>query len=125
MTEEPACSTSAERTFNSDHEVTRALCNVCLRSMPLRKDGTIRVHGPVGDRCPGSGSLPFPRDPSSIDVPPRTYDQASTEDLTVDFFTLPYVRILKRIPRASRDQSARKLATILDDPTVSAAGCAF
>ena len=36
-----------------------------------------------------------------------------------DFSMLPYVRILKRIPRASRDQSARKLATILDEVTAA------
>lgn len=114
--EEPTCPTSAESTFDRERGVMRALCNVCLRSMPLRKDNTIRVHGPVGDRCPGSGSSPFPRD-SPIDIPPRTDSQTSTENRADDFSTLPYVRILKRIPRASRDQSARKLATILDEVT--------
>ena len=40
---------------------TREPCSVCLRPMPLRKDGAVRVHGPVGNRCSGStlGYLQF------------------------------------------------------------------
>ena len=34
------------------------LCSVCLRPMPTRNDGTIRVHGPHSHRCLGSGKPP-------------------------------------------------------------------
>ena len=96
--------------------MSRAPCHICLRPMPLRKDGAVRVHGPVGQRCPGSGSPPLPHDTSSADAPRQTGTQTPTP--MEDFSTLPYVRLLKRLPRASRDQSARKLATILDEVTV-------
>ena len=36
----------------------RARCAVCLHTMPLRGEGTIHVHGPVGHRCVGSGKPP-------------------------------------------------------------------
>ena len=91
----------------------RGQCAICCRIMPLTRAGLVRVHGPVGNRCRGSRNLPFipnlgqgagigASPPSS---PPRR------EVLTPPRST---VKILKRIPRASRDHAARKLATILD-----------
>ena len=81
---------------------SRAQCPICRRTMPLTRAGLIRVHGPVEDRCPGSrkppSSLPLRENTPTEDFRPRR----------------PSVSILKRIPRASRDLSARKLASILD-----------
>lgn len=113
MNEESTRAGFAGRAFTYEQRVTQALCNIYLRPMPLRKDGAVRLHGPMGKRCPGSGSLPLPRDTSesSADPSPQTSPQTPTED----FSTLPYVRILKRLPRALREQSARKLATILHE----------
>ena len=34
---------------------SRAGCPVCSRSMPLTKTGAIRIHGPLSNRCSGSG----------------------------------------------------------------------
>ena len=36
----------------------QARCAVCLHTMPLRGEGAIHVHGPVGQRCVGSGKPP-------------------------------------------------------------------
>ena len=40
---------------------TSASCakyTACIRTMPLRRDGTIHVHGPVRHQCAGSGEAP-------------------------------------------------------------------
>ena len=37
---------------------SRSLCDVCGRSMPLTKAGVFRVHGPLSNRCGGSGMSP-------------------------------------------------------------------
>ena len=36
----------------------RALCVVCGRTMPVTKVGVVRVHGPLVNRCTGSGMPP-------------------------------------------------------------------
>ena len=85
--------------FTDEQVATRATCKICLRPMPLRKDGAIHVHGPVGDRCPGSG---IAQHPYACDTPPtEAFPQAGTQASTEDLSTLPFVRILKRLPRAS------------------------
>ena len=33
--------------------VSRSVCLVCCRSMPVTKAGLLRVHGPLGNRCAG------------------------------------------------------------------------
>ena len=38
---------------------SQALCAVCRRSLPLTRLRLIRVHGPVGDRCPDSRNPPI------------------------------------------------------------------
>ena len=97
MNAEPVYTAPTGGAFTDEQVATRAPCKICLRPMPLRKDGAIRVHGPVGDRCPGSGIAPLPCDTPSTEAFPQAGTQASTEDLS----TLPFVRILKRLPRAS------------------------
>ena len=104
----------------------RAPCSVCLRQMPLKKDGAVRVHGPVRCRCLGSGKPPSsvaPRPPVPVSPPthptlpagPRPLSSTATADRNV--FLPPRVKILKRVPKASRDQAARKLATVLNEVT--------
>ena len=100
-------------------QIMRARCAVCLRPMPLRGDGAIRVHGPVGHRCAGSG-----KPPSSVGLdiaaachsPLQGPAPATLEPGTVGFIR-PQVPILKRLPQASRNLAARKLATILERVT--------
>ena len=97
----------------------RARCAVCLRPMPLRGDGAIHVHGPVGHRCVGSGKPPSS---AGLDNAAACHSSlqgptpATLASGTVGFIRLQ-VPILKRLPRASRDLAARKLATILDRVT--------
>ena len=107
-----------------EHSMTRAPCAICLRQMPLRKDGTIRVHGPVSWRCGGSGGSPSTIAPETREA----QDLGSTDHVSpasralppppvASFFPFPCVRVLKRLPRASQDPTARKLASILEEAT--------
>ena len=79
------------------------------KSRPVTRLGIIRVHGPMLNRCPGSRKPP---------APVNTCQRGNIPDIadSVQAFKLRRfsVKILKRIPRASRDMSARKLAEILD-----------
>ena len=115
----------------------RSLCAVCRRQMPLRKDGAIRVYGPVSRRCPGGGKSPF----IAHQAPLRSSDSSSVSthnrrlpvDLSAesvqapitrgasafphwgeDIQLLPTGRLLKRIPKASRGPIAGKLTAILN-----------
>ena len=94
----PTESQSASHPTDPSH----AQCPICRRTMPLTRAGLIRVHGPVEDRCPGlrkpPSSLPLRENIPAQDFRPRR----------------PSVSILKCIPQASRDLSARKLASILN-----------
>ena len=83
------------------------LCATCSRTMPLRRDGNIRVQ----DCCQGFGRPPLRRSaslhsPSSTEIRP-THPQALAS-------MFPKLRILRTIPRGSRESSARKFATILE-----------
>ena len=42
----------------STYRVFRALCSVCSRCMPVTGAGVLRVHGPLSNRCAGSGMCP-------------------------------------------------------------------
>ena len=77
--------------------VSRSVCLVCCRSMPVTKAGLLRVHGPLGNRCAGSGMHVTSVDP---------------------FFGPASVRAVNRIPRSSRNLAATKLAAILVDVVV-------
>ena len=123
----PASVGSLERHRVSSHVVqsvqsvsSRVPCPVCCRSMPVTRAGVMRVHGPLSNRCAGSGMSPspttLPAGASALTVDPSSYP--SSETLPSDFHFRPSsVRILKRIPRASRHLAATKLAEILDDVT--------
>ena len=88
--------------------------------MPLTKAGAIRIHGPLSNRCTGSGMRLVPQalddncsteplsPPVADDSPPELIFSADIRRST---------RILKRIPRAARYLAATKLASALDDVT--------
>ena len=92
-----------------DSASSRSQCTVCHRSMPVTRLGLIRVRGLVLNRCPGSRKPP---------APVNTCQRGNIPDIadSVQAFKLRRfsVKILKRVPRASRNLSARKLAEILD-----------
>ena len=86
-----------------------SICPVCSRSMPLTRSGDLRIHGPLHNRCGGSGMHP------GATAPPTAEDRASSSGLTISFEILQSVRVLKKIPRATRHLTARKLAVVLED----------
>ena len=107
----------------------RGSCGVCLRHILLRRDEGIRVHGPVGNRCPGSGKPPnsleplprtdVPSSTTAFSLPPPTAAAAGLDcGLSPPCVTCiqlqPTGKILKRIPRSSRELAATKLAAILE-----------
>ena len=53
----PTIPESQDATCVSHGDVSSAACPVCSRSMPLTKSGAIRIHGPLSNRCKGSGML--------------------------------------------------------------------
>jgi len=54
----------------SQASATCALCPVCNRSMPLTRSGTLRTHGPLSNRCTGSGMLMHPTVHDDGGLPP-------------------------------------------------------
>ena len=96
----------------------------------MTSQGVVRVHGPVGRRCQGSGKPPcLPVAPvsvvSDVSLSSRGQSAASPQQPTrhtpsppgtaVSFEAIPPVPVLKRIPKSAGPQAAAKLATILDD----------
>ena len=121
-----------------------AICSVCCCSMVVTKVGLFRVHGPLRNRCTGSGmSIVSPSSSITAISAPVVVSTGSTtstfvtsymsvrlidhekdsdsvsSSLTVNsFFCLTSVRIVKRIPRASGHLAATKLESILMDVTM-------
>ena len=106
-------------------------CAVCGRLISVTAAGLIRQHGPLRSRCPGSHQQPGPSPGSrvspSLSQQPHTPEglraaslpssRISTHATDTRQCPLPLkcsAKILKRIPRASREQAASKLARILD-----------
>ena len=105
--------------------------------MSLTAAGLIRVHGPLHQRCPGSGNppstSPLHRSPdgeneADVAVPRDTASRHSSEpgeSLSPDgALSLPssfqrYVKTIDRIPSAARYQCATKFTAILADVTTS------
>ena len=95
-------------------------CATCGKPMPIRLDSNVRTHGPVSARFPGSG-LPPCRAPSTPPTarpssPPSVAERSPVKSASINPGR-SRVKTLKRVPRASRDLVARKLADILDNVT--------
>ena len=115
----------------NQQSANRAVCEVCGRCMPVTKAGLLRVHGPLSNRCEGSGMSPTLPSPSMVTtqdttvassgLPPadsqRPASFPSDSLLTLFRRSSTSAKILKRIPRASRHLAASKLASILNDVT--------
>ena len=95
-------------------------CSICFRPMTITAAGLVRQHGPLRARCPGSH-----QPPANSTQPPQAVLSRSgrplvaplTGSATFQPTCLPpraTVKILKRIPKASRLSAGRKLATILE-----------
>ena len=94
---------------------SRERCGFCRRSVLITKSGRFRVHGPVANRCSGSGSCPtVAAAPSpSPALAPTPGDHLS--QVPIAFSQPPRVpsnQFLKRLPRGSRQCAAWKLAPI-------------
>ena len=98
---------------------SRALCPMCHRSMPVTRAGQMRVHGPLSNRCGGSGMSPSSTAPANRESSSVVQDGPPSQTPTSpDLHLRPSsVRIVKRIPRASRHLAATKLAGILGEVT--------
>ena len=94
-----------------------AVCAVCRRPIALTRVGQVRVHGPVGNRCPGSRSfpavaaVPLPSIATSSDV----RSSALPSESNPDFHQYSSAPIIKRVPKSSRHLAATKLSRILED----------
>ena len=96
------------------HSSSHAPCPVCSRSMPVTKKGVLRVHGPISNRCKGSGTPPLSCQsafPSPTQLP--TSSSLVSPNSIPPLSSLASSRILKRIPRGSRIQVASKLASVV------------
>ena len=105
-------------------EVGDAICSVCQRSIALTRTGQVRVHGPFGNRCPGSRSLPAVPLPSLATSAPglsstTREDHPNLQSLRATPAPLcppppSSMKIIERILRASRDVAAKKLASLVE-----------
>ena len=112
--------------FSKGQDTLRGLCTVCTvccRSMPVRRDGFVRVHGPVGHRCQGSAELPqrAPHTlPSDGDCTQQTISRPidiNIGSLSRDTISFPRVKLLRRLPSASRALTTKTLSNILNQIT--------
>lgn len=105
------------------------MCPVCDHSVAVMSTGSIRVHRPVHRRCRGSGQLPssLARSCDSTGVStlspgsPRGDPTSTTTSsdgctgLFSDFSRpLPRFRVVKRIPKGSREIVRQKLIAIFN-----------
>ena len=112
--------------------MSRAICSVCLRSFSVTSTGLVRAHGPLSCRCSGSNQPPAPArrpgaspaataprgDDAQLSPPVSAPTVPSNSESSPPFSFRPS-KILKRIPRASREQCLSKLATILEGVVTS------
>ena len=125
-------SQSSEFSEPSSHFVnsqsSKPICSVCRRTFSLTKTGVVRQHGPCESRCPGSRlpplscsvglglqkhvtSLPMRQLAESSSLPMRQLPVSINEPFEISRFK---GKILKRIPRASRELAAKKFTSCLD-----------
>ena len=98
-------------------------CAVCHRSIYINASGLVRVHGPVKSRCPGSHQAPLVGASSPSRAPlAKPSVSAAVNPSSPDLSGLPLLslhprnkcKIIKRIPKNSRERVAGKLTTILE-----------
>ena len=79
--------------------------------------GQLRTHGPLADRCPGSGKPPRPS-VSSDEPPPAPPCGSAASPLSAaspSLAPIPKNRVLRRIPKSARQQCSDKLTAVLRD----------
>ena len=107
-------------------------CAVCFRPISVTSAGLIRQHGPFHSRCPGSrnppggavpsGPLAQQPQPTSPNGGPTTTTPTVTQanapqsrpQPSISGPSCPPVKIIRRIPKASRAPAGRKLINILE-----------
>lgn len=100
---------------------SNASCAVCHRAISLTVAGVLRLHGPVAARCPGSRCPPsIQASPTPTPLPPSSHlrgRQGGSSSQPLQPTQLPpkcSAKIIKRIPRASRELVGAKLASVLE-----------
>ena len=93
-------------------------CSVCLRPFTTTAAGVVRQHGPVKSRCPGSHRPPR-TSCAPGQLPSKSNNQGAEDATAVTPPSDPHlekvsVRVLKRLPKVSRECAVRKLAGILE-----------
>ena len=104
-----------------DDRNVRGRCSVCQRSLQIRRDGLVRIHGSARNRCQGSEQRPIPQENSIL---PNVDDSTQSAipmphvsnpmDSLMDLLRGTRISTIKRIPRASRNNAASKLSQIID-----------
>ena len=88
--------------------------------MPIKNDGLVRIHGPVNCRCPGSNHPPSSSSAPEVSASDSTLDPtppSSSNPVDLSFKGPSGTKVIRRIPRGSRDLAARKFAYALDQVT--------
>ena len=78
-----------------------ATCASCLKPFNLRQDGQLRVHGPSGAHCPGSGELPL-----AASLAPGSAPTSSDTDPLAFAPLRPHRSTLKSLPRGAHQRAA-------------------
>ena len=100
------------------------VCSVCLRCFTVTSAGLVRIHGPISRRCPGSNQPHITTQSSSSSSSSVTDSQQSSSLVPTTtptangeppiHFDFRHVKILKRIPKGSREPCLSKLTNILE-----------
>ena len=119
-------------------QTVRNYTKLILVCLSLTSAGVMRVHGPMGRRCPGSGKPPRGFSGQRTSVPSGEADQhqgvtPSSQSSVVSLSQgepavvqhLPIVRVLRRIPKAAREQCSSKLTSILEEVVRSNDVCSW
>ena len=95
-------------------------CSVCRRSISVTNAGLVRVHGPIRARCLGSSLPPVSAGALSLPPQPSQPEQPAPPTSSNSGLCFPSrTKVIKRIPKSSRLQAAKKLAGILKDVVTS------
>ena len=90
----------------------------------MTRAGLVHVHGPIGNRCPGSQCLPAASASSSssstalLSSAPQSPPSSSLSAAGItDLPPRPAVKIPKRVPRASREVAASAIPCPMSEST--------